>query len=262
MFGLMPRSLEEIVTFANEDEGFQELYDRLLAQSSTKQLITMSEEKTIVRRRQPRKMIRWIHALSKGKSKRKRQDRFFRQGKGLQRPKQHEVCRVLVKVGQKHVRKVTNMLLDGLGVMSMLMGCGKRQTGRQELVQNGGREQTTGHGNQKKQFGGFEINSTDRCCKTSESDGRRRCKDNISQVHFRGVNLCKEFPYRSESEYTKYRATSTRTCTMNSSMEKLTSTLNDSWTLWIEPQLSLFVFCSLSSLLLVSASLDCFSLFT
>ena len=40
---------------------------------------------------------------------------------------------------QKQVRKVTNMLMDGLGkVTSMLMGCGTRQTGRQELVQNGG----------------------------------------------------------------------------------------------------------------------------
>ena len=37
MFGLMPTSLEETVMFANEDEGFQELFDRLLACSSTKQ---------------------------------------------------------------------------------------------------------------------------------------------------------------------------------------------------------------------------------
>ena len=43
--------------------------------------------------------------------------------------------------------------MDGLGVMSMLMGCGKRQTGRQELVQDGGRQQTIGnHGNQKNQW--------------------------------------------------------------------------------------------------------------
>ena len=34
---LMPKSLEETVMFANEDEGFQELFDRLLAHSSTKQ---------------------------------------------------------------------------------------------------------------------------------------------------------------------------------------------------------------------------------
>ena len=32
--------------FANEDEGFQELYDRLLACSSTKQSMQMSENKT------------------------------------------------------------------------------------------------------------------------------------------------------------------------------------------------------------------------
>ena len=44
MFRLMPRSLEETAMFANEDEGFQELYDRLLAYSSTKQSITMSEK--------------------------------------------------------------------------------------------------------------------------------------------------------------------------------------------------------------------------
>ena len=36
---------------------------------------------------------------------------------------------------------------------------------------------------------------------------------------------------------------------------------NDSWTLWTEPQLNLFVFLVSFSLLLVSASLDCFSLF-
>ena len=43
-------------------------------------------------------------------------------------------------------------------------------------------------------------------------------------------------------------------------MRKLTSTSKDSWTLWIEPSLGLFVLC-LSSLLLVSASLDYSSLF-
>ena len=31
MFRLMPKSLEETVVFANEDEGFEELYDRLYA---------------------------------------------------------------------------------------------------------------------------------------------------------------------------------------------------------------------------------------
>ena len=39
---------------------------------------------------------------------------------------------------------------------------------------------------------------------------------------------------------------------------KLTSTSNDSWTLWIEPQLSLFDFVVSLPCLLVSASLDCF----
>ena len=34
--------------------------------------------------------------------------------------------------------KVTNMLMDGLGVVSMLMGSGRRQTGWQDLVQDGG----------------------------------------------------------------------------------------------------------------------------
>ena len=46
----MPKSLEETVMFANEDEGFQELFDRLLAYSSTKQSITMSEETKQTRR--------------------------------------------------------------------------------------------------------------------------------------------------------------------------------------------------------------------
>ena len=41
MFRLMPKSLE----YANEDEGFQELHDRLLAHSSKKQSIQMSESK-------------------------------------------------------------------------------------------------------------------------------------------------------------------------------------------------------------------------
>ena len=45
MYRLMPKSLEETVMFANEDEGFQELYDRLLAYRSTKQSIQMSESK-------------------------------------------------------------------------------------------------------------------------------------------------------------------------------------------------------------------------
>ena len=35
MFRLMPKSLEETVMFTNEDEGFQELYGRLLAYSQS-----------------------------------------------------------------------------------------------------------------------------------------------------------------------------------------------------------------------------------
>ena len=64
MFRLMPKSLEESVMFANEDEGFQELYDRLLAYSSTKQSIQMSENKA-TRMYDPMD----VDALSKGKSK-------------------------------------------------------------------------------------------------------------------------------------------------------------------------------------------------
>ena len=36
MFRWMPKSVEKTM-FANEDEGFQELFDRLLAYNSTKQ---------------------------------------------------------------------------------------------------------------------------------------------------------------------------------------------------------------------------------
>ena len=44
MFRLMPNNLEETVMFTNEDEGFQELYDRLLAYSSTKQSVQDERE--------------------------------------------------------------------------------------------------------------------------------------------------------------------------------------------------------------------------
>ena len=67
MFRLMPKSLEESVMFANEDEGFQELYDKLLAYSSTKQSIQMSENKT-ARKDDPMD----VDALSTGKSKGKK----------------------------------------------------------------------------------------------------------------------------------------------------------------------------------------------
>ena len=72
MFRLMPKSLEETVIFANEDEGFQELYDRLLAYSSMKQSIQMSENKTT-------RMD--VDALSKGSGKGKSKGKG-KKGKG------------------------------------------------------------------------------------------------------------------------------------------------------------------------------------
>ena len=105
-----------------------------------------------------------VDALSKGKSKGKGKRGSSGKGKGSKGQNQMNKCwncgktghyarncsewcwsRGKAKVGQKQVRKVTNMLMDGLGVMSMLMGCEKHQTGRQELVQDGGRRQTIGH---------------------------------------------------------------------------------------------------------------------
>ena len=53
MFWLMPKSLEETVMFANKDEGFEELYDRRLAYSSTKQSIQMSENKKSTKKDDP-----------------------------------------------------------------------------------------------------------------------------------------------------------------------------------------------------------------
>ena len=87
MLRLMPRSLEETVIFTNEDEGFQELFDRLLVHSSTKQSILMSESKRPTRKDDPMD----VDALSKGPRKgnieRKRQEG--------QRPKPHEQRQVL-----------------------------------------------------------------------------------------------------------------------------------------------------------------------
>ena len=54
--------------FGNEDEGFQELFDRLLAHSSTKQSIKMSEIKRETRRDDPMD----VDAFSKGKGKGKK----------------------------------------------------------------------------------------------------------------------------------------------------------------------------------------------
>ena len=78
MFWLMPKSLEETVMFANEDEGFQELFDRLLAYSSTKQSVRMSEIKRQSRQDDPME----VDALSKGKRKDKKGSSGFGKGKG------------------------------------------------------------------------------------------------------------------------------------------------------------------------------------
>ena len=75
MFRLMPTSLEETVMFTNEDEGFQELFDRLLAYISTEQSVKKSEIKRQNRRDDPMD----VDALSKGQ----------------QGSEQHEQCRVL-----------------------------------------------------------------------------------------------------------------------------------------------------------------------
>ena len=72
MFRLMPKSLEETVMFANEDEGFQELFDRLLAYSSTKLSVRMSEIKRQNRRGDPMEVDRArkaLLALERGKVK-------------------------------------------------------------------------------------------------------------------------------------------------------------------------------------------------
>ena len=53
--------------FANEDEGFQELCDRLLAHSSTKQSIQMSESKKSSQKDDPMD----VDALDKRRRKRK-----------------------------------------------------------------------------------------------------------------------------------------------------------------------------------------------
>ena len=55
--------------FANEDEGFQELYDRLLAYCSTKQSIQMGESKKTTRRDDPMDVDAPSKGSGKGKSK-------------------------------------------------------------------------------------------------------------------------------------------------------------------------------------------------
>ena len=88
MFRLMPKSLGETVMFATEDEGFQELFDRLLAHSSTKQSIKMSEIKRQNRRDDPME----VDALSKDERKGKKGSSASGKVKGSE---QHVECRVL-----------------------------------------------------------------------------------------------------------------------------------------------------------------------
>ena len=64
--------------FTKEDEGFQELFDRLLAYSSTKQSVQMSKSKRQTRRDDPMD----VDALSKGKSKGQSQKGKVGSGKG------------------------------------------------------------------------------------------------------------------------------------------------------------------------------------
>ena len=78
MFRLMPESLEETVMFSNEDEGFQELYDRLLADSSTKQSIQMRKKKKTTKKDDPMD----VDALIKGKWKGKGKKGSSGKGKG------------------------------------------------------------------------------------------------------------------------------------------------------------------------------------
>ena len=78
IFRLMPKSLEETVTFTNEDEGFQVLFDGLLAYNSTKQPVKMSEIKRQNRRDDPMD----VDALSKGKRKGKKGSSGSGKGEG------------------------------------------------------------------------------------------------------------------------------------------------------------------------------------
>ena len=69
MFRLMPKNVEETVMFTNEDDGFQELFDRLLAYSSTKQSVKVSESKRQTRRDDPMDIDALSKQSRKGKSK-------------------------------------------------------------------------------------------------------------------------------------------------------------------------------------------------
>ena len=74
----MPKNLDETVMFTNEDEGFQELFDRLLACSSTMQSVKMSECKRQTSGDDPMD----VDSLSEGKLKGKSQKGNVGSGKG------------------------------------------------------------------------------------------------------------------------------------------------------------------------------------
>ena len=84
-------NLEEIVMFTNEDEGFQELFDRLVVYSSTKQSVKMSKSKRQTRRDDPMD----VDALSKRKSKGKSKKGVCWLRKGQQRSEPDEQRQVL-----------------------------------------------------------------------------------------------------------------------------------------------------------------------
>ena len=183
MFRLMPKSLEETVMFANEDEGFQELYDRLLAYSSTKQSITMSDNKKTTRKDDPMD----VDALSKGKSKGKGKKGSSGKGKGSkgQNNTSNVVCWNCGKSG--HYEKDCRQ--------KWRQGKGWSETGAQGYEHADGwtwsGEQADGWWkatdwqssgqwmsandetawNAEEPVGGFEINSTERCW----SKNPRRC---------------------------------------------------------------------------------------
>ena len=197
---------KESVMFAHEDEGFQELYDRLLACSSTKQSITMSENKKTHEERWSNGRRRTEQRLRKRKVERKKArrgkvrttwamscagivvslattrrtvDRSGHSTCGGQEAKakaMREVTNILMdglgkvtNMRMDGLGKVTNMRMDGLGVKSMLMGCGKRQTGR--MVEDSKRLDTMGI---RKTMGGIEFNSIEECCSMIPRRGEKQ----------------------------------------------------------------------------------------
>ena len=78
----------------NDDTSFQELFDRLLAYSSTKQSVKMSESKRQTRRDDPMD----VDALNKGKSKGNGKKGPVGSGKG--KKGQNQVSHVMLELRQ------------------------------------------------------------------------------------------------------------------------------------------------------------------